>query len=105
MQFTPGTTQDLQNSLKRVTLTLKPNGQFELDASGIPRDGVYETSGKEASLQTVNVFARPVENATTIKLKANEDGTITLQSPDTFDPHPIVLHRESQPPSSNVRNR
>lgn len=105
VQFVPGTGTDLQNSIKEVTLTMESNGQFELVASGIPRNGLFHPSGKSASLETVNLLGRAVDNAPVLHLKANEDGTITLDSPDDFDRSPIVLHRESQPPASNVRNR
>jgi hypothetical protein len=104
VRFVPGTSTDLQNSIKRVTLSIN-SGRFQLVASGIPSDGLFHSTGKSASLETINLLGRPADNSPAIHLKENADGTITMDSPDNFDRSPIVLHRESQPPTSNVRNR
>jgi hypothetical protein len=104
MRLTPETSLALGNSLRHVTLTVK-NGEFELVASGVPRKGVFHSSGDAAQLETILLFNQDAPKQPPINLNANPDGTITLDSPDSFDSHAIVLRRESQPPAANVRNR
>lgn len=101
----PGAAPEIVNSIQRVTLTVKSNWDYELHASGVPSSGVFHAAGNEATLEQIKLLDRPVENAPAIKLKANQDGTITLSSPDSLDSGPILLHRESQPTGSNVRKR
>ena len=103
MPLKPGTPTYLANSLQRVTLTLKSNGEYELNASGVPHRGMYHISGKEGTLEQVTLLDRPTEPVPPVVMKANKDGTITLSSPDSFDSNAIILHRESQPTGSNVR--
>ena len=105
MALRPNTPTDIANSVQRIRLIIKPGGEYELDASGVPSRGAFHTSGNDATLEPVTLLDRNIENPKPIAVKANSDGTITLASPDSLDSKSIVLRRESQPTDSNVRNR
>ena len=105
MPIKPGTGPSLENSIREVTLIIKSNGEYELSASGIPTTGIFKSSGKDATLEPVTRFGRATDNAQPVTMKANGDGTITLSSPDSLDPSPILLRRESQPTESDVRKQ
>ena len=104
IEIVPGTPDYLQNSIRRVTLFVKENGEYELNASGVPSRGMFHASGRQATLEPVTKLDRPINGTSAIKVTANEDGTISLQAPDDYAPGPILLRREAQPPGSNVRN-
>jgi len=105
MAIRSGTGPSLENSIRRVTLTIKSNGEYELSASGVPSTGIFKSSGKTATLEPVTTFGQAAEDRQPVKIKANDDGTITMESPDTLDGSPILLRRESQPTESNVRKQ
>jgi hypothetical protein len=93
----PGTPPEIENSVRHVTLEVKQNWEYELHVSGIPSNGVFHPAGKEATLEPVNKLSRPVGTAPPVKLTANDDGTVTMESPDALDSGFILLRRESQP--------
>src|SRR5262249_20609852 len=63
MPLQPGTPVYLANSLQRWPLDLKPTGEYELHASGVPTRGLYPLSGKSGSLKPVTMMDRPTRDA------------------------------------------
>jgi hypothetical protein len=105
LAIVPGTAPEVANSVRRVTLVIKENGEYELHTSGVPTGGFFHGSGKQATLEQITKFNVAQGSDKPITLTAKDDSTITLSSPDSFDSGPITLHRESQPTESNVRKQ
>lgn len=97
----PGTPEDIATTVRRVRLTIKPDGTFELIESGAPRNGLFLASGRSGTLRTLTVFGKPVEQLNEpvpeAELALNGDGTATLTDPSSPDGKPVILRREAQP--------
>ena len=104
----PGDNEIILNSIAKVDLELRPNGQFELLEGGVPRSGTYRVDGRDAYLHVTQFMNRPIEDQgqtavklnQEIELKAQKDGSILLTDPAGFTKDSVKLTREkseSQP--------
>lgn len=93
------------NSIKKVELTFKPNGTYELSNSGIPKSGSVRASGDEALLDVEMIFGKPIETIGSgaraanppIKLKVLNEGTLSFQDSGGLLTDTVILRRVSQP--------
>lgn len=101
----PGMSDDIANTLRRVTLELKPDGSFDLTQAGVPFSGTVTFGDDRCFLKVTKMFERRIESLGPNAAEANKemrlekqpDGTALLVDPTSFQGSPIKLTRQAQP--------
>lgn len=104
-----GEKSPFSGTLKRVTLVITQQGEFSLVEAGLPRGGTLRQEGDVLKLRVESAAGRPVPDPSNqslnpeITVEALQDGGLRLTDPGSFDPSPVLLKRDAQPPGSGVR--
>jgi len=107
----PGMTDDIANTLRRVTLELRPDGTFDLVQAGVPFSGNVSYGDDRCFLKITTMFERRIDamgpNAAEankeIRVERQPDGSVLLVDPTSFHDSPIKLTRKAQPSEPGPR--
>jgi hypothetical protein len=101
----PGQDPAIAKTLGRISLTITPDGRFEMFEGGVPKGGSFWVENGTGKLKVETYFDRPIEEAgkevllrnAVIDLVPQKDGSLQFVDPEGFDKTHPILKRETKP--------
>jgi hypothetical protein len=104
LELTPETDRAMANTLRRVELTIKPDGRFVLVQGGLPKEGRVHYGGDRASLEVETILGQPAHREGDGRAKGADpevtptsEGKLQIYDPAELGPERILLSRLPQP--------
>ena len=101
MKGAPETAPYVMHTLNAVKLWIHPNGRFDLQDMGLPKEGNVSIDGDKAILTVTKIAGKDIqfqssqtkESNAPIQLVGKTADTVIYTDPSAIDPTPIQLKR------------
>jgi hypothetical protein len=103
MKGVPGAASYVVSTANALKLYVHPDGQFDLQDMGLPKQGEISIQGMKAVLIVKKIAGKDIafqpnetkESSSSIELTGTKKGTIIYSDPKAMDPAPVELTRSA----------